>query len=205
MTGKDELAALAGGLSPGILPKHEFAGGRLCLDFCNTLSRGPGEGPRDRIDSAAAFSAWAKRLGRCEVGPPTPDQLARLRDFRRALLAIFDAAVEMTGPAPENLRALEAEIADFRRSDRLISPVNGRFALVDSTEAPVERLRHDIARDAAQLLLGDDIARLKRCPGDDCLWLFFDSSKNLSRRWCAMEDCGSRHKVRRFRQRRAAV
>ena len=59
---------------------------------------------------------------------------------------------------------------------------------------------HAIARDAAELLIGDP-RRIKRCPNHECLWLFYDASKNLSRRWCAMDDCGTLDKVRRFRGR----
>lgn len=197
MTSRDNLP-------PEIFPKHEFAGGRLCLDFCNTLSRGPGEGPRDRIDSAAAFSAWANRLGRGSLPPPGPDELAGLREFRRALLAVIDATVENTVQNPADLRVLEAEIAAFRRSERLIPAAEGGFSLVDSTQNPVEKLRHDIARDAAEILVGGDVSRIKRCPDDTCRWVFFDASKNLSRRWCAMDDCGARDKVRRFRRRQAS-
>jgi predicted RNA-binding Zn ribbon-like protein len=61
-----------------------------------------------------------------------------------------------------------------------------------------EELGGTVARDAADLLTGD-LRRVKRCPDHDCLWLFRDGSKNLSRRWCAMEDRGARDKVRRFR------
>src|SRR6185369_3444087 len=184
MTSRDQVAA-------DIFPKHEFAGGRLCLDFCNTLSRGPGEGPRDRIDSAAAFSAWSKRLGRGIVPQPGPDELASLREFRRALLGIVDASVENTDQDPANLRVLEAEIHAFRRSERLIPAENGGFSLVETPASPVEKLRHDIARDAAEILVGSEISRIKRCPDDECRRVFYDGSKNLSRRWCAMDDCGA--------------
>jgi len=50
-------------------------------------------------------------------------------------------------------------------------------------------------------LLTGDLRRVKRCPSHDCLWLFHDDSKNLSRRWCAMDDCGTLDKVRRYRER----
>lgn len=43
--------------------------------------------------------------------------------------------------------------------------------------------------------------RLKVCPADDCAWVFYDSSRNRSRRWCSMEVCGNRSKVRAFRDR----
>ncbi len=42
---------------------------------------------------------------------------------------------------------------------------------------------------------------MKECAADNCNWLFYDASRNRSRRWCDMRDCGNRAKVRRFRKR----
>ena len=47
--------------------------------------------------------------------------------------------------------------------------------------------------------------RLKACRSDDCLWAFYDHSKNRSRHWCSMEGCGSQAKARSYRQRKAAA
>jgi predicted RNA-binding Zn ribbon-like protein len=43
--------------------------------------------------------------------------------------------------------------------------------------------------------------RLKLCPAEDCLWAFYDVSRNRSKRWCSMEVCGNRSKVRAYRDR----
>jgi predicted RNA-binding Zn ribbon-like protein len=45
-------------------------------------------------------------------------------------------------------------------------------------------------------------ARLKACPAHDCLWAFYDRSRNRSGHWCSMAVCGNRAKARNFRQRR---
>jgi len=45
------------------------------------------------------------------------------------------------------------------------------------------------------------LAHVQMCNGDNCGWLFIDSSKNHSRRWCDMRDCGNRAKIRRHRLR----
>ena len=56
-----------------------------------------------------------------------------------------------------------------------------------------------VALSAAELLMLGDLGRVEECPGSDgCGWLFFDSSKNGRRRWCSMEGCGSRDKMRRL-------
>jgi predicted RNA-binding Zn ribbon-like protein len=56
---------------------------------------------------------------------------------------------------------------------------------------------------AAELLTSPQLVRLKRCAG--CPWVFLDQSKNFSRRWCAMDDCGTHEKIRRYVRKRAAL
>ena len=59
-----------------------------------------------------------------------------------------------------------------------------------------------VSQAAYDLLTGDHLARVKVCAG--CHWVFLDQSKNGSRRWCSMEDCGTSAKMRRYVARRAA-
>jgi predicted RNA-binding Zn ribbon-like protein len=59
-----------------------------------------------------------------------------------------------------------------------------------------------VARAAAELLTSGQVVRLRECAGDPCGWLFLDLSKNGSRRWCDMADCGNRAKARRYRERK---
>ena len=42
---------------------------------------------------------------------------------------------------------------------------------------------------------------LKTCASEDCRAVFYDRSKNHSGRWCSMEVCGNRAKVRAWRER----
>jgi len=61
-----------------------------------------------------------------------------------------------------------------------------------------------LSRSAAELLTSADLAFIRECQGEDCGWLFLDTSRNRTRRWCDMRDCGNLAKVRRFRRRRRA-
>jgi predicted RNA-binding Zn ribbon-like protein len=178
-----------------VLPKHEFLAGRISLDFCNTLSRTPND--PDRAVTPQDFLGWAQRCGIGLDRAPGARALTRLHSLRAALLGIFEAVVEARAPAASCLAILNGELADARTAERLV-PANEGFLLVETTSATIDRFRHAVARDAADLLTGD-LRRVKRCPDHDCLWLFHDGSKNLSRRWCAMDDCGARAKVRRYR------
>jgi predicted RNA-binding Zn ribbon-like protein len=59
-----------------------------------------------------------------------------------------------------------------------------------------------LAIQTSDLLMSDDMGRLRACECDTCRWLFLDTSKNRSRRWCDMKVCGNRMKARRFQARR---
>jgi predicted RNA-binding Zn ribbon-like protein len=181
------------------LPKHEFLAGRIALDFCNSLSPTRRLALHDRIQRPADFLGWARRAGIAVDRAPGPRALARLRGLRAALIGIFHALADNRTPQAGDLARLNAELAEARAAERLV-PARDGYAVEDSASAAIDRLRHRIARDAGELLTGD-LRRVKRCPAHDCLWLFHDDSKNLSRRWCAMDDCGTKDKVRRYRGR----
>jgi predicted RNA-binding Zn ribbon-like protein len=173
--------------------------GRLALDFCNSLSPTRRLTLRDRIESPQDFLGWARRAGAKLEEKPTPDVLARLHRLRTALTGIFHALAQEIAPTSADLAVLNEELAEARAAERLVPEGTG-FAVADSSPQVIDRFRHAIARDAGALLTGD-LRRVKRCPSHDCLWLFHDDSKNLSRLWCAMDDCGTLEKVRRYRKR----
>ena len=181
------------------LPKHEFLAGRIALDFCNSLSTSQRATLRDRILKPADFASWAARASFPIDRVPSPQALARMHRLRKALIGIFHALAEQRAPRAADLALLNAELAEARAAERLVQTRSG-YAIEDSATAAIDRLRHRIAHDASDLLTGD-LRRVKRCPAHDCLWLFHDDSKNLSRRWCAMDDCGTKEKVRRYRER----
>lgn len=183
------------------LPKHEFLAGRIALDFCNSLSPTLRVTLRDRIQKPADLAGWAARAGIVLDRVPNPHALARLHRLRGALIGIFSALAEHRAPHADDLALLNAELAEARAAERLVPRESG-YAIEDAAPGAVDRLRHRIARDAGELLTGD-LRRVKRCPAHDCRWLFHDDSKNFSRRWCAMDDCGTRDKVRRYRARGA--
>jgi len=182
---------------PANLPRHEFLAGRVALDFCNSLSLMHRIGLQDRIVTPEDFRAWAGRLGFALDQSPSPAGLERLHRLRAALFGIFDAVLDEQQPKGADIDILNAELTEARAAERLVPGREG-YVIEDSAPAILDRFRHAVARDAAGLLIGDR-RRIKRCPAHDCRWLFYDTSKNLSRRWCAMDDCGTLAKVRRYR------
>lgn len=60
-----------------------------------------------------------------------------------------------------------------------------------------------LAQSASELVLSHAMERVRACGADTCRWLFLDTSKNHTRRWCDMKVCGNRMKARRFQARQA--
>lgn len=84
----------------------------------------------------------------------------------------------------------------------------GRFAWSWADEPlDLEMPLWPIARSAAELLTSPAaLPTLRLCASERCAWLFLDTSRNGSRRWCSMRTCGNRAKARRHHARvRAAA
>ena len=127
--------------------------------------------------------------------------LRRALALREAIHAIGAALAHDTGlPAPA-LAVVNREFAAAMAQARL-RPADGGFAL-DWAAAPtaLDSVLRPLVRSATELLLAPLRARVKQCPGHGCGWIFLDLTKNRNRRWCEMEICGSRNKVRRYRER----
>lgn len=190
-------------------------GGDPTLDFVNTV--GGRVSAQVRADKLAAFSdlvAWARQgalLGDADARAflhlaarrprPARQVLARARHLREALYGVLRALLDDRRPRPAHLEIVNDELAVARRHDRLAP---GRDGLQWRSEegGGLEAVLWPICRAASSLLTSGDLSRLRQCGGTDCGWLFLDRSRNHSRQWCTMDDCGNVSKVRRFRQRR---
>ena len=98
-------------------------------------------------------------------------------------------------------RVVAANVSDPAGEIDLIALDGQTVVVVEvrSTESDdLERPLWDIARSAADLLTSGDHDRIKECASTTCEWVFLDRSRNRSRRWCDMSDCGNRAKARRF-------
>jgi predicted RNA-binding Zn ribbon-like protein len=102
--------------------------------------------------------------------------------------------------------------SDENASERLNDALSGatsevRFAGGSAKLEPrggaVEAALARIALIVRDAMVSGEWARLKACPADDCQWAFYDRSRNRSRTWCDMQDCGNRSKVRAFRARKS--
>ncbi|HET6548779.1 MAG TPA: CGNR zinc finger domain-containing protein [Solirubrobacter sp.] len=180
----------------------KLLGGAPALDFANTVDRTEDDAyvaDTDALVKPDSLERWGVRVG--IAGPAAgAAELARARELRDALHRIFSALAR--DQAPE-LAPLHAAYAEAVAAGALTRREDGGFALDWPPDEP-RRVRFAVAADAVALLADPDrVARLHRCPGRECGWVFLDTSGR--RRWCSMATCGSRAKMRRMYARRRAA
>jgi predicted RNA-binding Zn ribbon-like protein len=124
--------------------------------------------------------------------------------LRDMLHRIFTAVAGQQAPPPADLAALNSLLSRTLPHLRLI-PSGKSFAWIwAKVETDLEQVFWPVAYSAAELLTSEKLARLGQCAGEDCGWLFLDTSRNHSRRWCEMKHCGNRVKARRHYRRKQA-
>jgi predicted RNA-binding Zn ribbon-like protein len=189
--------------------------GVLPLDFANTLTGRFGVQLRDCLGSyhdLLTFSRLAQTLD-----APQADRLAaeadarpaearatieRAAQLREAIYRIFRALAAGQPPDDADLAALNAAVARAMPHGRVVRHGDHFDWGWQDDPAMLDRPLWPVARAAADILLTGDLHRLRQCAADDCGWLFYDTSRNASRRWCSMSSCGNRAKVQQFRARR---
>jgi predicted RNA-binding Zn ribbon-like protein len=199
-------------------------GGRLCLDFTNTVSEWHAvASPRqradafalegDRIPTYADLLDWAAEAIEGSPAPRLPRRalaseretravLRRAHALRAALYRLLRLRIEGKPLSADDLETIDAEWRLAREAERLQLRGDG-FEVVCPTESgALDQPLAAVVRSAIELLTSPELARVKYCPGEHCGWLFLDTSRSGRRRWCDMSDCGNLDKVRRFRQRK---
>lgn len=181
----------------------------VALDFVNTLDdRYTSGGPRELLPTYADLLRFCRQAGllthaeAARLGElPDASQEKGLRSaiaLREMLARVFYRWVDGRSPSAEDRIALERWSVACARH-RELRWMDGRLtwrwkALAGEAEAPALLL----AQHALELLVADQPPRLHACSADTCRWLFLDTSKNRTRRWCDMKTCGNRAKARRY-------
>ena len=197
-----------------------LVGGHPALDLVNTVERGRGE-RRDHLTDPTALLTWASRAGLVDDGEARAvadawerdpasglAALAAVREVREALHRALLAAMAIEPPDPGALERLRQRwVAALGRARLALDP--GRASatrLVVGTETAT-LIADRVAVGAVEVLRDAELARLRRCPPEagGCGWVFLDRSRNGSRRWCRMADCGTTVKARRLTERRRAA
>ena len=201
-------------------PEHisglRLIGGNLALDFANTAEGTPeGEIEQEHLLSYEDLMFWGHRLGflsgedgerllrKGRERPAEADAVfARALGFRAHLYELFRAVAEGDNPPAESVEALRRFESEAISHARLAPSGGDGFAWKWALGDDLAAVLWPVAHSATELLVSGPLGRIKGCAG--CNWLFVDESKNKSRRWCSMEECGTHAKMRRYVARRAA-
>lgn len=181
-------------------------GGSLCLDFANSVDWTDDDEPlapatTDALATPAQLARWGRRVGLAARGRPDADELADAHALRTDLHGLFSAIARDEAPPAGTLERLASGHAEAMAASRL-EEHDGAWRPAWKPTDP-RLVRFAVIADAAALLAdAARVARVRRCPGQRCGWLFLDTSGR--RRWCSMQTCGSRAKMRRLYERQRA-
>lgn len=192
----------------------DLTAGQLSLDFANTLDDRATDAPRESLNHYDDLLAWSR-----QAQTVTDAEARRLREqaekhpgkaagvlrraivLREALFRIFNAVAQGGLPEDADLALLNAELSEAMRHLCIVSQVNGfQWDWTARTEH-LDRVLWPVVRSAADLLTSDELSDTRVCASESCDWLFLDTSKNHTRRWCNMKTCGNRAKARRHYKR----
>ncbi|MEV4619050.1 ABATE domain-containing protein [Asanoa sp. NPDC049573] len=189
--------------------RMRLVGGDLALDFVNTRS-GPPDGPPDDdvLTGYPELVAWAVYAGaltepdaavlhRAAQDDPSGAQAAftralRTRDYLDEIFRSLSAGRRPDTHALALLRDDEGDAVGHAHLDEH----GTTFTWTWRDDHTLGRPLRPVVHAATELLTGGMLGRIKACGG--CRFLFNDESKNRSRRWCSMDDCGTTAKIRRY-------
>jgi predicted RNA-binding Zn ribbon-like protein len=201
----------------GAPPLADRAG--ACLAFANTLHWHASEHPQETLHHYGDLLAWASRQGVLAAGhsdplarrarrePQAADRVYRRAiELRESIYRIFRSLADGAAPARDDVQRLNRELQHALPHYRVeFGDAGPRWTPIADASA-LDLPLWPIAVAAARVLLAEDLrSRVGHCAdADGCGWLFLDLSKNRSRRWCSIRECGNRAKQRRLHSRRSA-
>ena len=188
----------------------------LCLDFANTMVWHASDQPVEKLNQYADLVAWAEAANLLAAGQArqlnelaqqhpgrASSTLATAIAVREAIYGIVVAHISGRSPAASDLTTFNRSLAYTLAQSQLIATTEGFTWSWQAEEISLDAMLWPIVHSAADLLTTPEIlGRVGQCADDrGCGYLFLDVSKNRSRRWCDINDCGNRAKQRRYYQR----
>ncbi|HEX6673640.1 MAG TPA: CGNR zinc finger domain-containing protein [Actinomycetes bacterium] len=178
--------------------RFRFRAGRPSLDLCSTVLWRH-VSPVEQLRHPDDVARWLAEAGLWTEPHPVSDADVRtVRALREALYRLFLARIR--GEKLPGARLVNRCAAHPGPTPRLTSDGQTRWLIRD----PVPTALSAVARDGIELLTGALSGRVRECAAPDCAFLFVDTSRPGTRRWCAHNRCGNREHVREHRARERA-
>ncbi|HEX7064460.1 MAG TPA: ABATE domain-containing protein [Bacillales bacterium] len=191
-------------------------GERLCLDFTNTAGWHAADDPDEWLTSYERLAGWSRHAGiltdkqentllqEAKQRPKEAEEvLAQALELREAVYRLFvSIAKGEPNHASDDLVIVNKNVKEAYRHAEILPRADGFALEFEKNADKLNWMLWPIVQSTTELLISEKLDRVKQCEGDPCGWLFLDTSRNRSRRWCSMQDCGNRAKARRFYQRK---
>jgi len=186
--------------------------GWLCLDFANTVDWHASENPVESLNKYADLIEWSAKRGiisgdaknvllrKSEEKPVEAEAVVeKAREIRENIYQILSDTVHGKPIKIADLKGFNRALAGTLSHSRLAPYERGLRWDWDSSSGKLDSVIWPVVKSAVDLMTSGAMKRVGQCADEKgCGWLFWDSSRNRSRRWCDMKDCGNRAKVRRF-------
>jgi predicted RNA-binding Zn ribbon-like protein len=173
---------------------YKLIGGAPALDFANLVSYRDTPRAHDWLEPRTNLRRWASA---CGLGVPVPRAVDDLVVLREALAAVLLAVADGRDPRGPDLDLIARLARDARGRQHLEWDAGARVATWRLSDPSLADL---LALDATRLLT-DDHARRRIGACGECRWVYLDTTRNRSRRWCDPADCGNRARQRRHYRR----
>lgn len=171
---------------------------RLIQALVNTLNEEHG---LDLLGTQVEADGWLAAAGLMPAGfRLTGVQRRALVELREAIRHVLIAHTDQRDDV-EAASRLTLALAPCRLA-LAVAPGNG-VRLVSADHDPFTRVIGSVALAIAEAAAAGTWDRLKCCPGRLCGWAFYDRSASSRSRWCSMQLCGARSKMRAYRDRQA--
>lgn len=178
-------------LDPGDYPgTYKLIGGAPALDFANLVSYRGTQRAHDWLDPVTNVERWAEAAG-IQAAPGT--DIDALLDLRELLARVFLVIADGHTPASSDIDRIGTLAANASARRRLRFPEGSDAATW--TDADLSLL-DELVLDATAILTSTETLR-KVSVCNECRWLYLDTTRNRSRRWCDPADCGNRTRQRR--------
>jgi predicted RNA-binding Zn ribbon-like protein len=178
----------------------------LCIRFVNTVGERSGPESEEYFKDAEDLRKAFVRFGILREGIAL-DESYRVRaiELRDGIYRMLSSIAARRTAAEDDIETLNAELAEALAKIELASTGGQGVSWVLTERNPRERALMVIALSAAGVASSPLANRVRECANETCGWIFLDHSKNRSRRWCSMADCGNKAKARRFQARRRSA
>lgn len=196
----------------------KLVGGRLCLDFVNTVHCYGCTDIGEYLNNYQDLIDWSQHVGMVtagearqltEMSAENSAEAKRIHrraiELREIIYSIICSIIEGKSRTNKDLAVFNGYLSEMMGLSQIVETDDGFNWDMTGHKTKLDWILNPVIRSAADLLVSEEWRKIKKCADQACGWLFLDVSRNKSRRWCDMRDCGNRAKASRFYKKKKKI